>query len=123
MNRKQKIVILIGILITASFLRLYRIRDYIVFLGDEGRDALVWLHMVKQGEFTFLGPTASVGGFYLGPVYYYMALPFYFLWNDPVGPAIFVALVGIATVWFVYHVGKLWFGEIAGLTASFIYAI
>ena len=37
--KKPQILILIFILIVAAFLRLYRIRDYIVFLGDEGRDA------------------------------------------------------------------------------------
>lgn len=114
---------LILILAVAAFLRLYHLRDYVVFLGDEGRDALVWHNMVEKGEFTFLGPTASVGGFYLGPIYYYLALPFYALWRDPVGPAIFVALVGIATVWLIYHVIKAWFGRISGLIASWIYAI
>lgn len=110
-------------MLTAAFLRLYRIRDYIVFLGDEGRDALVWHHMVEKGEFTFLGPTASVGGFYLGPIYYYLALPFYFIFRDPVGPAIFVALLGVATVWLVYFVTKNWFGRTSGLFASGIYAV
>src|SRR3989338_6950909 len=116
-------LILTVILLTAAFLRLYRIRDYIVFLGDEGRDALVWHGMVEKGEFTFLGPTASVGGFYLGPIYYYLALPFYFIFKDPVGPAIFVALLGVATVWLVYFVTKNWFGKISGLFASGIYAV
>lgn len=122
-NRTPLRILLAAIILLATFLRLFRLRDYLPFLGDEGRDALVWLHMVRDGEFTFLGPTASVGGFYLGPIYYYMALPFYWVWQDPVGPAYFVALVGVATVWLVYHVGRRWFGEIAGLTASFIYAI
>ena len=116
-------IILSLILLVASFLRLYRIRDYIVFLGDEGRDALVWHDMVVNREFTFLGPTASVGGFYLGPIYYYFALPFYFVFRDPVGPAIFVALLGVATVWLVYFVTKSWFGKTSGLFASGIYAI
>ena len=116
-------LILTVILLTAAFLRLYRIRDYIVFLGDEGRDALVWHGMVEKGEFTFLGPTASVGGFYLGPIYYYLALPFYFIFRDPVGPAIFVALLGVATVWLVYFVTKNLFGKISGLFASGIYAV
>ena len=107
----------------ATFLRLYRIRDYIVFLGDEGRDALVWHNMVVNREFTFLGPTASVGGFYLGPIYYYLALPFYFIFRDPVGPAIFVALLGVATVWLVYFVTRNWFGRTSGLFASGIYAV
>lgn len=121
--KKPQILILIFILIVAAFLRLYRIRDYIVFLGDEGRDALVWFNMVEKGKFTFLGPTASVGGFYLGPVYYYLALPFYFIFRDPVGPAIFVGLLGVATVWLIYFVTQRWFGKTSGLFASGIYAV
>src|SRR3989338_3343078 len=121
--KKPQILILIFILIVAAFLRLYRIRDYIVFLGDEGRDALVWFNMVEKGKFTFLGPTASVGGFYLGPIYYYLALPFYFLWRDPVGPAIFIALVGVATVLLVWHVTTRWFGAMAGWWAGWGVAI
>ncbi len=116
-------MVLFLILLVATFLRLYRIRDYIVFLGDEGRDALVWHNMVVNREFTFLGPTASVGGFYLGPIYYYLALPFYFIFRDPVGPAIFVALLGVATVWLVYFVTRNWFGRTSGLFASGIYAV
>lgn len=117
------LLLLLATLITASFLRLWQIRDYIVFLGDEGRDALVWHRMVAEGDFTFLGPTASVGGFYLGPIYYYLALPFYWLWQDPAGPAVFVALIGVATVWLVWHIGNRWFGPVAGLWAAWSYAI
>lgn len=119
----KSILILTLILLVAASLRLYRIRDYLGFLGDEGRDALVWNNMVEKGKFTFLGPTASVGGFYLGPIYYYLALPFYFIFRDPVGPAVFVALTGVATVWLVYKISTDWFGKTAGLTAAWIYAI
>lgn len=119
---RWSISVLIFILLVAAFLRLWRIRDYIVFLGDEGRDALVWHNMVTKGDFTFLGPTASVGGFYLGPIYYYLALPFYYFWQDPVGPAIFVALVGVATVWLVWCVTTKWFGALAGWWAAWGYA-
>jgi len=113
--------ILAAILLAAAWLRLFRIRDYLVFLGDEGRDMLVWFNMVYKGEFTFLGPTASVGGFYLGPIYYYLALPFYYLIRDPVGPAFFVALTGILSVWLIYYVCLNWFGKTAGLLAAWTY--
>ncbi len=114
--------ILIGILTVAAFLRLFRLRDYLVFLGDEGRDMLVWFNIVYKGEFTFLGPTASVGGFYLGPIYYYLSLPFYYLIRDPVGPAIFVAITGILTVWLIYLVCLRWFGKPAAFFAGWTYA-
>jgi 4-amino-4-deoxy-L-arabinose transferase-like glycosyltransferase len=118
----DKIIISV-ILIIASFYRLYRIRDYLTFLGDEGRDVLV-VYKILHGSFTLLGPTASVGGFFLGPIYYYFMAPFLWFFNyDPVGPAIMVALFGIATVWLVYKVGKELFGTSVGLIAAGLYAI
>jgi 4-amino-4-deoxy-L-arabinose transferase-like glycosyltransferase len=116
-------IIICFILIIASFYRLYRIRDYLTFLGDEGRDVLV-VYKILHGTFTLLGPTASVGGFFLGPIYYYFMAPFLWLFNyDPVGPAIMVALFGIATVWLVYKVGKELFGASVGIIAAGLYAI
>ncbi len=112
------------ILILAAYLRLYRIADYMTFLGDEGRDVLIVKRMIVDQKFTLLGPTASVGGFFMGPIYYYFMLPFLWAWNlNPVGPAIMVALFGIATVFLVYYVGKQWFSKPVALIASLLYAI
>lgn len=113
----------IFILLLAAFLRLYRIADYMTFLGDEGRDVLV-VYNILHGKLTLLGPTASVGGFYLGPMYYYFMTPFLWLFNyNPVGPAVMVALFGIATVWLVYKVGSEFFDKTVGLIAAGLYAI
>lgn len=113
----------LGILLVAAFLRLYRISDYMTFLGDEGRDALV-VYGILHGKFTLLGPTASVGGFFLGPIYYYFMAPFLWLFNyDPAGAAVMVALFGIATVYLVYKIGDEFFNTTTGLIAAFLYAI
>jgi len=112
-----------AIIILGAFLRLYKIKSYILFLGDEGRDALV-VYEILHGDLTLLGPTSSVGGFFLGPIYYYLMAPFLFLSNyDPVGPAIMVVLFGLATIFLVYKLGKEFFGTAAGLIASLLYAI
>lgn len=104
-------------------MRLYRIGDYLTFLGDEGRDVLV-VWNILHGHPTLLGPTASVGGFFLGPIYYYFMTPFLWLFNyNPVGPAVMVALFGIATVWLVYYVTSQFFTKTAGLLAAFLYGI
>jgi len=116
-------IILIFILVIASFLRLYMIQDYLTFLGDEGRDVLI-VYKILHGDLTLLGPTASVGGFFLGPIYYYFMAPFLWFFNyNPVGPAVMVALFGIATVWLIYKVGKDFFGSSVGLIAAGFYAI
>jgi len=111
------------IIALASFLRLYKISDYMTFLGDEGRDMLV-AKAILDGNLTLLGPRASAGDFFLGPIYYYMITPFLWLSRlDPVGPAIMVALFGIATVYLVYYVGKTFFSSKAGLFAAGLYAV
>lgn len=114
---------IIGILIVAAFLRLYKIGDYMTFLGDEGRDALV-VYNILHGKLTLLGPTSSVGGFFLGPIYYYFMAPFLWLFQyDPVGPAVMVGLVGTATVFLVYKIGSEFFNKTAGIIAALLYAI
>jgi 4-amino-4-deoxy-L-arabinose transferase-like glycosyltransferase len=123
-KRYRGTILLVIILLVGAFLRLYRISDYMTFLGDEGRDALVVKQMIVDGKFTLLGPTASVGGFFLGPIYYYMMAPFLWLWRlDPTGPAVMVGLFGIATLYLVWRVGKEWFNERVGLVAAALYAV
>lgn len=121
-NHKEIVIILL-ILIVALLLRVYRIREFVIFLGDEGRDALVVKRMIVDHDLTLVGPTASVGGFYLGAVYYYFMVPFLWLFNfDPVGPAYMVALIGTATVALMYVAMRVWTNKsIAGITAL-IYA-
>ncbi len=124
MFRKKEFWLLLIIIITAAFLRLYRIADYMTFLGDEGRDVLVVKRMIVDHKFTLLGPTASVGGFFLGPIYYYFMLPFLWVFRlNPVGPAVMVALFGIATVFLVYKVGKDFFNKEVGLLAAGLFAV
>lgn len=85
------------------FFRFWKIRDYVTFLGDEGRDMIVIRNIFVEKHLPFLGPSASVGGFYLGPIYYWIAAPFLLLTKfDPVGPTYMVAIFGVATVLLLY---------------------
>ncbi len=122
-SNRLELSCLLVILVVGAFFRLYKISDYMTFLGDEGRDVMV-AKGILQGDLTLLGPRASAGDFFLGPIYYYMIAPFLLLTKlDPVGPAIMVALFGIVTVGLVYYVGKTFFGRKAGMIASSLYAI
>jgi len=122
-SKNYVFIAIIVILLTAAFLRLYKIEDYMTFLGDEGRDVTI-VRGILHGDFTFLGPRASAGDFFLGPIYYYFMAPFLFISNyNPVGPAVMVALLGVATVFLVYRVGREFFGNSAGLVAAALYAV
>lgn len=116
--------ILIGIIIIGSFFRLYKIDQYMTFLGDEGRDVIIARRIFTELHPPLIGPGTSIGNMYLGPLYYYMmAIPLLLAGYNPVGPAIQIAILGIATIWFVWYVGRKWFGSVAGLIAAGLFAI
>jgi len=124
LKSKIEFAILVLILAVAAFLRLWRIAEYMTFLGDEGRDAIVVKSLITKGHVLFIGPVTSIGNMYLGPLYYYMMVPFLAIWRlDPVGPAVMVALIGIATVFLVYLCGRLFFSREAGIFAASLYAV
>lgn len=115
---------LISIIFLGAYLRLYMIREYMTFLGDEGRDVLIVRRIFTEFDIPFIGPTASVGGFFLGPIYYYFMAPFLFLFGmDPVGPAVMVALFGIATIYLLYKVGKEFYNTQTGIIAALTYSV
>lgn len=116
--------LLLVILALAAFFRLYKIDQYMTFLGDEGRDVIIVRRLLVEGHPPLIGPGTSVGQMYLGPIYYYMMAPALWLANfSPVGPAIQIAILGVITVGFVWFVGREWFGRTAGILSAFLYAI
>lgn len=124
MNFIKKYWLIILILVVGAFFRLYNIEGYMTFLGDEGRDVIIVRNLLVKADPILIGPGTSVGGMYLGPLYYYFMAPFLLLGNfSPVGPAVGVAVLGVATIFLVYIVGRDWFGEKAGIIASLLFAI
>lgn len=121
---KGFLILIILIMVLAAFLRLWRLPEYMTFLGDEGRDALAVKRMIVDHKFRLIGPVTSIGNMYLGPLYYYLMLPAMFVSRlSPVGPAVLVALLGVATVGMVYFFGREWVGWRAALMAAFLYAL
>ncbi|MGD9639548.1 MAG: ArnT family glycosyltransferase [Alphaproteobacteria bacterium] len=123
-KNRLEILILLFILATAAFFRLYRISEYMTFLGDEGRDALMVKRILIDRDFPLLGPPTSIGNIYLGPLYYYMmAVPMAIFWLNPVAAAGMVAALGIAAVALIYYLTREWFGKAAASASALLYAI
>jgi len=94
------------------------------FLGDQGRDLVIVRDFLKNGNLFFIGPQTSIGNMYLGPYYYYLIAPALLLANfNPVGPAIFVALLSVLTTALIYFVSKKWFNTQSALAASLLFAL
>lgn len=118
---KTHYVVLV-LLVVSGFLRLYNLQDSLQFQGDQGRDAILVSRIFKEADLVFIGPVTSVGNMYLGPLYYYFMLPFQFLtYPNPIGPAVGVALLGIATSILLYTLGTKIVGQKAALIAAMLY--
>jgi len=126
---KTEFILLTIILLIAAFVRLYRVDEYMTFLGDEGRDAIIVRNIWVKLHPPLIGPVTSIGNMYLGPLYYYLSAPFLLLFGfSPIGPSVMVALFGIATVFLVWFVCCEWFPSerwihVGALAAAFLYAI
>ncbi|MCA9387578.1 MAG: hypothetical protein KC653_00890, partial [Candidatus Andersenbacteria bacterium] len=106
-------LILLAVLLVATAARLWHLDAYLHFANDEARDARVVMTMLEEVDPVLVGPSASIGNFSLGPLFYYLEAPFFFVLNgDPLAGGLFAALVGIATVALLFRVGRRLFGRV-----------
>jgi len=103
------------------FLRGWNLGNNLHFAYDQGRDALVIQGLIEYGKPFLIGPTTGIQGVFLGPFFYYLILPFYFLGRgNPAIPALFLAFFSSLSIWFIYLLGKELFNEKAGKIAAFL---
>lgn len=100
-------------------IRLYNLPNTVMFLGDQGRDALIVSRIFKHRDLVFIGPVTSVGNMYLGPLYYYFMVPFLWLsYPSPLGPVYAVAVLSTAAIFLLYWFGKKMFNARVGVLAA-----
>lgn len=93
------IISLVIIFSCGIFIQSLRLVDLLPFGWDQQRDALVMWEMIKNHHPTMIGPlVADPDAFYLGPLWYYLLLPFFWLSHlHPIAGGYFVVTVYLAT--------------------------
>ena len=110
------------ILSFSAFFRLYRLNDLLGFWYDQGRDALVIWDLLHYGKFFLIGPVTGIEGIFLGPFYYYLLAPFYWLgWGSPVMAAAGLSWLTVGAILLIYLLGKEIYSREVGLLAAFLY--
>ncbi|QQS44375.1 glycosyltransferase family 39 protein [Candidatus Roizmanbacteria bacterium] len=123
MKIKKEIVILLAIFLIGAFLRIYRMDELAVFLADQASDSTKVFN-ITHGDLTLLGPITSVGGFYNGPIVYYLMAPFFFLMNNhPLSGTVFQTTLSLLTIPLIFLIGKKIKNTEVGLIAAFLFAI
>ncbi|MFZ5366014.1 MAG: ArnT family glycosyltransferase [Patescibacteria group bacterium] len=111
------------ILVAALFLRIYKLDQLLGFYYDQGRDALVVWRLIHEGKFFLVGPVTGIEGVFLGPFYYYLIAPFYFLGGgSPVFVAAVLNLFSVFGIYLLYLVAKEFFDRKVAVLGSFFVA-
>lgn len=114
---------LILIVALGLFFRTYKL----VERADFGHDADLYSWIVKDivlnGHLRLVGQETSAPGIFIGPLFYYILVPFFlFLKMDPVAAHIPITIFGILTVISYFFVFSKLFNIKAGFISSFLYA-
>lgn len=121
MKRHHYLIVLI--LAVALFFRVYRAHVLTGFYFDQGRDAKVIWDLIHHKKFFLIGPTTGIEGIFLGPAYYYLLVPFYFIGSgNPVFPAVGLALLCVAGIYLLYRIASQYFNIQTGLLAALLVA-
>lgn len=123
MSRPQ-LILLILIIALGFFFRTYQV----VGRADFGHDADLYSWIVKDivinKHFRLVGQETSASGIFIGPLFYYLLVPFFLLLNmDPVATHIPITIIGLLTVVSYYFVFSKLFNSRVGFIASFLYAV
>ncbi len=121
-KKNKYYLIFILIVIVGMYLRFYKIDTYRTFGWDQARDAWKVRDIIK-GQIVLIGPRTGVGQFHLGPFWYYLLAPFYYLTGmDPKAANYLNMLVNLFNFAVIFVITKKIYDKNIALFVSFIYA-
>jgi len=123
MRKSRYLIIFLIILAVHSFFRFYQLDSRSPFGWDQVDNAWAAKDIIVDHKLPLVGMQAKLNtGFFIGPLYYYLIAPFYFLTNlDPIASGIFAGLTSVFTLSVIFMIVKRIFNEKVSLIACFIY--
>ncbi|MAG60022.1 hypothetical protein CMO96_04505 [Candidatus Woesebacteria bacterium] len=121
LKKHPHLLILLLILLVGFFLRTYKLLDRFEFAHDG--DLYSWFvkDVVVDHHLRLIGQLTSAPGIFIGPAFYYLIIPFFFLANmDPLGAALFITILGMLTLASYYYVFSRLFNKTVGTIAMFL---
>lgn len=120
MKLNKLLIIILG---SALFLRLFKLDEVLAFYYDQGRDSLVIWRLLHEGKLFLVGPVTGIEGIFLGPFYYWLITPLYFLGGgSPVFVTAGLNLISVAGIYLLYLLAKEFFDQKVALLSSFLVA-
>ena len=96
--------ILTLILFLGLFFRTYNALEFFQYSHDQDLAGWFVRDVIDNKHLRLIGQETSTQGIFIGPLYYYMLIPFYILFGmDPVGGVAMITLLGMFSVFSVYR--------------------
>jgi 4-amino-4-deoxy-L-arabinose transferase-like glycosyltransferase len=119
---KQNWLILL-IWVLGLFLRCYRQGDLLGFYYDQGRDAQIAADIISLKNFPAIGPTTGIAGLYLGPFWYYLITPGYFIGRgNPAFASLFIIFIESLSIPLIYFLLKKYFNTRTAVLGAVFWA-
>lgn len=112
-------VVLLGL-----FFRLYQLEHLSPFAHDQDLYSWIVKDILVDHHFRLIGQLTSIEGVFIGPLFYYLLVPFFALFNmDPGGAIVLSTITGLLTILSIYYVFSRFFSQTSGLIGSLVYSI
>lgn len=113
------IIILIGLIF-----RIYKLEYFFPFTHDADLYSWIVKDILVDHHFRLIGQLTSIEGVFIGPLFYYILVPFFAIFNmDPVGAFIPSTIAGLLTIISIYYVFSKFFNVKTGIIGSLIYSV
>ncbi len=119
-----KLKLLLTLILLAGFLlRILKLNELMVFIGDQGWFYISARNMLLTGKIPLVGITASHTWLHQGPYWTYILAVILKLFNfNPLAPAYFTALLGTTGIFLIYKLTKEIVSQRSAIFASALYA-
>src|SRR3989344_937905 len=113
----------LAILAIGMFLRLFHAKELFLYSHDQDLSAWFIKDVLVDHHIRLIGQETSVKGLFIGPVFYYLLIPFYLITNlDPIGGLLLPVVIAFATIASIYFIFTKIFNKTTASIASLIYS-
>lgn len=116
--------VLVLIIIAGIFLRAFKPLELFSYGHDQDLTGWIIRDVLENRHLRLIGQETSSHGVFIGPLFYYLQIPFYLIANmDPAGALLLPIILGGLSIFSFYFIFSKIFGKKAGLIAALVYSV
>lgn len=117
------LLILAATVALGLFFRLYKLQAFYGFEHDQDLYSWIVKDILVEHNFRLIGQMTSIDGVFIGPFYYYLLAPFYFVFSmNPLSATYLATTISILTIFSIYWVFSKIANTKVAIFGSLIYA-